>query len=136
MKKIFAFCFAILGFTAMYSQAGKTGPSDDDKLYTAVQQNPNFPGDINKYFSDNIKYPDDARKNNIQGTVYVRFIVEKDGSVSKVVVLRGIEGGNSMNEEAKRVVSAMPKWIPGKQDGKAVRVQYQVPIRFSLVDVK
>lgn len=127
-----AFCIALLGFTGVYSQNTQTAP-DPDKVYTIVQQKPNFPGDINKYLSDNIRYPDDAKKNNIQGTVYVSFIIEKDGSVSGVKVARGINGGG-LDNEAIRAVSAMPKWTPGQQNGHTVRVQYMVPIHFRLDD--
>jgi len=131
MKTILIFCISLLGFTSMYSQ--NIQPADaPDKVYTTVQQKPEFPGDINKFLSDNIKYPQDARANNIQGTVYVQFVVEKDGSVSSAKVLRGVQGGTSLESEAMRVVSSMPKWTPGMQNGNAVRVAYLLPIRFAL----
>ena len=77
-----------------------------------------------------MRYPAMARESNIQGRVYVSFIVEKDGSVSNIQLLRGIGGG--CDEEAIRVVGAMPQWQPGRQNGRAVRVAYNLPIRFSL----
>jgi periplasmic protein TonB len=103
---------------------------DLNKVFTIVQQKPAFPGDINKYLADHIEYPEQAKDANIQGTVYVSFIVERDGSVTQVSILRGVN--NYLNDEAKRVISTMPKWSPGQQNGHAVRVQYMVPIHFIL----
>ncbi|MEN8225218.1 MAG: energy transducer TonB, partial [Bacteroidota bacterium] len=82
------------------------------------------------YLGNNIKYPVMAKESGIQGKVYVTFVVETDGSITDVKVLRGIGGG--CDEEAIRVVSTMPKWKPGKQRGKPVRVQYNLPVRFTL----
>lgn len=129
MKILLAFCIALLGFTGVYSQNTQTA-SGPDKVYTIVQQKPDFPGDINTWLANNIVYPQDAKNNNVQGTVYVSFIVEKDGSVSTVKVLRG--ANSSLDNESVRVVSAMPKWTPGMQDGLPVRVAYLVPIHFML----
>ena len=83
-----------------------------------------------KYLADNIKYPKKAKDNNIEGRVFVNFVVEKDGSINEVKVLRGIGGG--CDEEAVRVINSMPKWKPGKQEGKPVRVYYTIPIFFKL----
>jgi protein TonB len=94
---------------------------------------PEFPGGYNaipSYISKNIVYPEKAKKEKIEGRVFVNFIVEKDGKVSDVKVLRGIGGG--CDEEAMRVVREMPDWTPGMQDGQAVRVSYNVPIVFAL----
>ena len=111
-----------------------TAPSaigdDLNKVFTIVQQKPAFPGDINKWLYDHINYPEQAKDANIQGIVYMSFIVERDGSVTGVSVLRGVNG--YLDNEAKRVISVMPKWTPGQQNGHAVRVQYMVPIRFIL----
>jgi protein TonB len=85
-----------------------------------------------KYLVENIKYPEEAKTKGTMGTVYVTFVVEKDGSVSNVKILRGI--GSGCDEEAYRVVSGMPKWKPGKQRGEAVRCQFNLPIKFSLDD--
>ena len=98
-----------------------------------VEEKPVFPGGekaFYKYLSNNIKYPETAMKNKIQGTVWVKFIIEKDGSISNVKVIR--EANPDLNKEAVRVIKSMPNWKPGKQNGKPVRVSYQVPIRFSL----
>jgi len=83
-----------------------------------------------KYLADNIKYPQVARETNISGTVVVQFVVETDGSITQVTLLKDIGGG--CGDEAIRVVKAMPRWNPGKQNGTAARVQYQLPVKFSL----
>jgi protein TonB len=83
-----------------------------------------------EYIKNNVNYSELAIKTNIEGTVYVEFVVEKDGSISDVKVLRGIGGG--CDEEAVRVVKSMPKWKPGKQRGQPVRVYYTLPIDFKI----
>jgi protein TonB len=106
---------------------------DDEPVYLAVENQPEFPGGeeaLVRFISMNVKYPPFARENKIEGKVYVSFIIEKDGSVTNIKVLRGV--GKSCDEEAKRVVSLFPNFIPGKQNGRAVRVQYFVPINFKL----
>jgi periplasmic protein TonB len=105
----------------------------EEEIFTIVQDMPSFPGGdaaMLSYLGKNIKYPTLAKESGIQGTVYVTFVVEKDGSVSNVKVLRGIGGG--CDEEAIRVVKSMPRWTPGKQRGKPVKVQYNLPCRFVL----
>jgi periplasmic protein TonB len=104
-----------------------------DEIFDVVENNPNPPGGMegwNKYLRDNLKYPTQARRMGIEGTVYVAFVVNTDGSIQDVQVLRGIGGG--CDEEAVRVVSTAPKWEPGKQRGKPVRVRMRLPIRFKL----
>lgn len=106
---------------------------EEAPIFIVVESMPEFPGGIEKlyaYLQANMKYPQMARESGIQGTVYVTFVVEKDGSVTDIKVLRGIGGG--CDEEAIRVVRSMPKWNPGKQRGKPVRVQYNLPVRFIL----
>jgi len=103
------------------------------EIFQVVESPPQYPGGDAarmKFLQENIKYPQMARESGIQGTVYVTFVVEPDGSVSDVRVLRGIGGG--CDEEAVRVIKMMPKWIPGKQRGKPVRVQFNMPIKFTL----
>ena len=105
----------------------------DGEVYTIVENMPQYPGgeiERGKLFAASIIYPAAARQNGIQGAVFVSFIVEKDGSVSNVKVLRGI--GDGCDEEALRVVKLMPKWIPGTQAGKAVRVLFNMPIYYKL----
>jgi len=103
------------------------------EVFTIVEEMPSYPGGdlkMYEYLGKNIKYPQIARESGIQGRVFVNFVVEPDGSVSNVKVLRGIGGG--CDEEAIRVVKSMPKWKPGKQRGKAVRVSYTLPVVFKL----
>ncbi len=103
------------------------------EIFTVVEESPSFPGGDEariRFLTENIKYPQIARESSIQGTVYVTFVVEKNGNVTDVRVLRGIGGG--CDEEAVRVIKAMPKWNPGKQRGKPVRGQFNMPIKFTL----
>ena len=88
------------------------------------------PNEFTKWVNERLVYPEIAKENGVQGRVTLQFTVEKDGSVTNVKVLRGIGGG--CDEEAIRVVKAMPKWKPGKQHGKAVRVSYLLPINFQV----
>ena len=105
----------------------------EQEIFKIVEEMPAFPGGeakLMEYVAKNVKYPQIARETGIQGRVFVNFVVEPDGSVSNVTVLRGIGGG--CDEEAMRVVKNMPKWKPGKQRGKAVRVSYMLPVNFKL----
>jgi protein TonB len=106
---------------------------DPNEIFTAVEKNPEFPGGLGKfgqYLSNNIKYPAVARENGVQGRVFVTFVVEKDGTLTDIKVTRGI--GSGCDEEAVRVLKKSPKWTPGIQNGRPVRVQYNVPIAFNL----
>lgn len=106
----------------------------DDAPYIVVEKMPEFPGGevaLMRYLAQNIKYPTQAREAGISGTVYITFVIEKDGSVSSIQVLRGVAGGCS--EEAERVVRSMPAWSPGNQAGKPVRVMMNLPVIFKLV---
>ena len=105
----------------------------EQEIFQIVEEMPAYPGGEQKlmeFISKGIKYPQIARETGIQGRVFVGFVIEPDGSVSNVKVLRGIGGG--CDEEAMRVVKSMPKWKPGKQRGKAVRVSYMLPVNFKL----
>ena len=84
--------------------------------------------ELMKYLNNNLKYPQEAKEKNIQGAVIINFVVRKDGSISDINLLRGIGGG--CDEEAIRVVKGMPNWIPGKQYGKKVDVEFNLPIKF------
>jgi TonB family protein len=117
-------------------EGGVKKPSADDEIFTIVEQNPEFPDGqaaLFKWLSQNIKYPAIARANEIEGTIYVGFIVNKNGSISNAEVKRGV-AGSGLNEEALRVINAMPRWKPGKNQGKPVRVAYTLPIMFKLTD--
>ena len=105
----------------------------EQEIFQIVEEMPEYPGGDKKlleYVAKSVKYPQIARESGIQGRVFVNFVIEPDGSVSNVKVLRGIGGG--CDEEAMRVIKSMPKWKPGKQRGKAVRVTYTLPVNFKL----
>lgn len=104
-----------------------------EKVFDVVEQMPSFPGGpsaLMEWLSNNVKYPVVAQENGVQGRVVVSFVVERDGSITDVKVVRGVDP--SLDREASRVVRAMPRWIPGKQNGSAVRVKYNVPVAFRL----
>lgn len=103
----------------------------DDRIFTIVEEMPSFPGGeetMMNFIAQNIKYPPRARENNIQGRVYVNFILDTAGTVTRAKVVRGIGGG--CDEEAIRVIASMPKWKPGKQNGQPVNVVYNLPVLF------
>ena len=103
------------------------------KVYDIVDEMPTFPdGDheLLKYIADNLEYPQEAVDGDIQGTVFVRIIVEPDGSISNTKIVRGI--GSGCDEEAIRVVESMPNWEPGRRKGEAVRVYMSIPVSFKL----
>ena len=106
---------------------------EETKIFTVVEQMPMFPGGdtaLMGYLRDNIHYPTVAAENGVQGRVVVGFVVERDGSITDVNILRSVDP--SLDREAMRVVKSMPRWTPGKQNGSAVRVKYQVPVTFRL----
>lgn len=106
---------------------------EETKIFTVVEQMPMYPGGdgaLMGYLRDNIHYPTVAAENGVQGRVVVGFVVERDGSITDVKILRGVDP--SLDREAMRVVKSMPRWNPGKQNGSAVRVKYQVPVSFRL----
>ena len=108
---------------------------ENDSIYQIVDEMPQYPGGeaaMMKFVANNVKYPQEAKDKEIQGRVFVSFVIEKDGSVNEVKVQRSIGGG--CDEEAVRVIKGMPKWKPGKQEGKPVRVSYMMPINFKLSD--
>lgn len=110
---------------------------DPNEPFTVVEQMPEFPGGqeaMFTYIGKELKYPEKAQEAGVEGVVYVSFVVEKDGSIGNPKVLRGI--GYGCDEEAHRVVKGMPNWNPGKQRGEAVRVQYNLPIRYTLTSGK
>ncbi len=106
---------------------------DEDVIFTVVEDQPSFPGGEEarrRYLEENLRYPTMAREAGIQGTVFLTFVVEPDGSITNVRVLRGIGGG--CDEAAVRAVENMPRWEPGRQRGQPVRVQFNMPVRFIL----
>ena len=106
---------------------------EEEQIFVVVEEMPEFPGGelaLRKYIAQAIKYPTIAQENGIQGKVFVNFVVDRDGSVSNAKIARGVDP--SLDKEALRVVNGLPKWKPGKQRGKPVRVSYTVPISFQL----
>ena len=106
---------------------------EPEKVFTAVEQMPQFPGgdaELMKWLSKNIKYPTMAMENNIQGQVIVQFVVTKTGDVGEVKVVRSVD--KDLDREAVRVCKSLPKFIPGKMNGQAVNVWYTLPVRFKL----
>lgn len=106
---------------------------EESKVFDVVEQMPSFPGGqgaLLEYLASHVKYPVVAQENGVQGRVVVSFVVERDGSITDVRVVRSVDP--SLDREAARVVSSMPRWTPGKQNGSAVRVKYNVPVSFRL----
>jgi len=106
---------------------------EEPEIFFIVEEMPQFPGGetaLRKYIAENVRYPEMAKENDIQGTVYVRFVVDEKGKVTNVELLRGVDP--LLDKEALRVVSSLPNWKPGKQRGKAVKVSHSVPIKFAL----
>ena len=133
MKKLlFMSLMAVCCLTTVSAQ--KTVVSQKNQtVFDVVEQMPEYPGGIAallEYLMKNVKYPADAEKQKIEGRVIATFIVETDGSISNIEVAKPVFP--SLDAEAVRVLSGMPKWTPGRQNGKEVRVKYAVPISFNL----
>jgi protein TonB len=122
----------LLSFSAFAQQAKDT--SATHKVFNHVEQMPVFPENLSAYLGRNVHYPEYARRHSITGRVILKFVIDTDGSVTDVRVVQGIGGG--CDEEAERVVSSMPKWKPGYQDGRAVKVYFTLPFSFALADTK
>lgn len=115
------------------TQAKSNSDFDDNQLFQVVEEMPEFPGGMAaclKFLMTNMKYPEEAKAKKVEGKVSVKFVIEKDGSISTPEIIRG--GNPLLNDEALRVVNSMPKWKPGKQRGKVVRVGYTVPVIFKI----
>ncbi len=128
-----AYLLIIISFLISFSIYAQDNDVNSTFKTNAVEVLPQYPGGENamyKYISENVNYPKLAVEEAIQGTVYVGFIIEKDGSISNIETLRGVTG--LLDDEAKRVIEEMPNWTPAKLKGEAVRVQYAIPIKFSL----
>lgn len=132
MKKIGL--IALVTLLAFSTSKSQTNAKEDNKIYSivAVKNRPQFPGGMAafyKFLSANIKYPEQAKKENVKGHVFISFVIEKDGSVANIKVDKGLGAGT--DEEAVRVLKLSPKWIPGTQNGEPVRVKYNLPIKFA-----
>lgn len=140
-KAIFFLIFFVFQFLFSFAQNNSQSSTKADavapenEIFTIVEQMPEFPGGqsaLMNYLSSNIKYPEECRKMGVEGKVFIKFIVDKLGNINSVQVLRGIPDGLLMEKEAVRVIQAMPKWSPGKQNGKPVDVYFTLPVAFKL----
>lgn len=125
------YIFSLICFLFMMALPMNAQSESSTKVYDEVDEMPSFPGGLNgliTFLSQNMVYPVTAQENGVQGRVIVSFVVETDGSITDVKVARSVDP--SLDREAMRVVKAMPKWTPGKKDGKPVRVKYTVPMVF------
>lgn len=132
------FFFTVLFYALVQINAiGQTASQqpDSSQVFTVVEEMPEFQGgkdSLKTYIEKNIQYPAKAKAEGRQGVCYAQIIVEKDGSTSNIKLIRSIPNENDLNDEAIRVVGSLPKWKPGKQNGKFVRVAYIIPVRFKL----
>jgi protein TonB len=141
MKKLFSLLFIFSGIilsaqTQTHSQDSTvhTVKNDSGEVFTYTEVMPVFPGEggFKKFLADNIKYPADEKKKGVQGTVYVSFSIEKNGSVSNVKIKKGIPGGAALEAEVLRVVQLSPPWVPGTMNGHPVRVDMTQSVKFDL----
>ena len=130
MKKLFTLLLFTAAFSLAYAQQpASNNNANDDEIFSIVENEPEYPGGdeaLYKFISKNIVYPKSAREKGIQGTVLVEFVVEKDGKLSNIKVIRSADP--ALDAEAVRVISKMPKWKPGTQRGKKVRSTFRLPI--------
>lgn len=132
MKRFLLLLSAILLTNMAFCQEEKKG-SVDDEVFVVVEEQAEFPGGLDSmyaYIHKNLKYPEKAKAEGIEGRVFVQFVIEKDGSISNILIKRAIGGG--CEEAAVEMIKNMPKWKPGKQRGKPVRFQFVLPIKFEL----
>ena len=137
MKKrifIFSVLWAMMFIaSAQEVNVSSTKEADDDRIYDIVEVNAEFPGGdeaMYKWLSENIKYPTAAREKGISGRVYAQFVVNRDGSIVDIKILRSPD--ISLSKETKRLLKKMPKWKPATQGGKTVRCNFRLPIKFNL----
>lgn len=133
MKLIFFLLLLILTIHSSAQTDSTFRIGQSDVIFDIVEEQPEFPGgtvQLYKFISDNFIYPQKCKRKNHQGKIYVSFVVEKDGSIEEVKILRGVD--KDLDAEAIRIVKLMPKWKPGKQKGKLVKVRYNLPINCTL----
>ena len=134
MKKVLSIENAPTGkinFKALGDNKFEVTKQNNDSIYRVVEQMPEFPGGTAKmltFISENIKYPQSAMEKGIEGKCFIQFVIDVDGSVTNVELMRGFD--EECDAEALRVINLMPKWKPGKKDGKPVRVIYTIPVAF------
>lgn len=131
MKKIFL--LAVIALAAVLTASAQTSKAAKEKVYDVVEEMPEYPGGMSemiKFLGANIKYPAESAKRKEQGTVIVQFVVEKDGSTTDYEIMR--HATPELDNAAIEVIKKMPKWKPGKTDGKPVRVKFVMPVTFRL----
>ncbi|MES2288078.1 MAG: energy transducer TonB [Bacteroidota bacterium] len=129
------FILTCLLFINICSAQQNESSNNVDGPFTIVEEMPSFKGgdtEMVKFIQKNVKYPQAEKEAGITGTCFVTFIVEKNGKLGEIKILRGVSGGPGLDKEALRVVKKMPKWKPGRQNGKKVRVQYNLPIKYTI----
>lgn len=125
--------FPVFTFGQGEQPNSKKSEQIDEKVYDKVEQMPEFPGgntELTNFIIKSVQYPAEAKKKGTQGKVYVNFVIGNDGTVKNAKIARGVD--SLIDAEALRVVNSMPKWSPGKHEGKNVAVQYTLPINFAL----
>jgi len=132
MKKL-ALAFFTFHFS-FFTLLAQTDSVNRNPVFTLVQQMPRYNGDITKFLTEHLAYPQAAMDKGVQGTVYVTFVVEKDGSLSGISIRQGLE--HSLDSAAMACIRSMPKWIAGMRDGQKVRVQYSIPLQFNLPTIE
>jgi len=138
MKTLLSFLQALIFISASFLSMGQSttqngGTKPDSLVFTVVEKMPQYPGGDDarlKFLADNIQYPKEAKETGISGTVYVTFVIDTKGLLTDAKIMRGIGGG--CDEEVLRILALMPPWEPGTQEGKPVRVQFTMPVRFTL----
>jgi protein TonB len=123
----------LFNFDELVFSPGKNEIDKEEEIYVFVEEQPQFPGGeraLQQYLANSINYPLIAQENGIQGKVFISFVINENGDISDVTLVRGVDA--ALDKEALRVIRSLPKWKPGKQGGKAVKVRYNVPINFEL----
>jgi protein TonB len=128
--RVFKLLFSVLFLFSVVTIKGNAQNIEICKDPDVMAEYPGGNDALRKFISDNVKYPDECKKNNVQGKVFVSYIIDENGNVTKAKVERGVD--SSLDKEALRVVKAMGKWKPGTKDGKPVKVQFTMPINFAL----
>lgn len=137
MKRLIFFLMAMAAIGAVAQTDRTMDAGAEEEVFAVVEQDPEFEGGMEglyQYLATSIVYPAGAREEGVQGRVFVSFVIEKDGSVGGVKILRSPD--ERLSREAERVVKSMPKWKPGRQNGRKVRVLYSLPINFQLNNEK
>ena len=137
MKKIFFTLLITISWFHSFCQGKIDQASDVEPVYDLeyIQEQPEFPGGdlaLSQFIKKNIRYPENEKRQKIEGNVYIAFVIHKDGTVMKTEIYKGVEDGPGLSQEALRIMQLMPKWKPGMLEGKPVKVNYLIPFSFRL----